>query len=319
MPRIATIAALGLAALTSTSAAQATEGLEWSWEGASHTYYLRGKIGLPKVVWMRAFNNAEVRVFQIRAELVTTCAPTTQLGKKAWELSCKIDDLSIQAVPLPADKGRLDPILLEWDERLTGKSLEIQFTRDGRVRNVSLDSLKRRNRRDGENIELMRQLFTRMLSPLDLRMPKKATDDGLGVWTQKNPLILGFFSSAGSLGTINLEHKITKTEGAKIVVHSEGKGTSASAGSQTAVAGQEQISDWYAMEMVSDATFDTKHGLMLTRSVAASGAPTASSMMADGTAGLRYVQLYAAEYVQPDGPRPTLPESKEIGDAFAKD
>lgn len=313
----AALALIGLFAMGSTPA-HATEGIEWQWDDAERTYYIQGQLRLPQFVWFRALNNSEVRVFEARVEMVTTCVPDTALGKKAWELSCTVDDISLQGVPLPADAGRLTPIVEEWDERLTGNQVEVQFSKDGRVRNVGFANLDRRNRRDGENIEVMRQLMARMLSPLDMRLPKKGDDKGLNAWSGKSPLVLAFMSNAGSIGGVDVDHQITAQKDGKLKISSEGNGTSANAGATQQVAGQEQITDFYKMEMVSEAMFDIQSGQLIKRQVAASGVPTASSQMADGTEGLPYIQAYNLVLVPKGDPRPTLPPSKEIQAAFPK-
>jgi hypothetical protein len=314
---LALLAGLLAAPAVAEDAPEETTGLAWQWtEGQSRTYHLAGQLQLSRFVWLRAFNNLEVRITGARLEVVTTCVAAEAAGKKAWELHCTLDDVSMQAAAIPGDRGRVKPILDEWDERLTGATLEVLLRNDGELRDLAWQDMTRRNRRDGENLESVRQLLLRLFSPLDLELPKKGTDGGDGTWDQKSPLVLGFPSMQGTVGTVDLEHTIAAKRGSKVKIQSQGAGTVGDAGSTNTVAGQEQITDFFDMKMDSEATFDTSEGHLVRRQVAASGTPTASSELGDGFEGLPYIQAYRVELMPEGAPAPTLPESVEIDTAF---
>ena len=298
------------------ASAHATTGLQWQWEGQSRTYQIQGQLRLPEFVWMRSLNNNEARVFEVRLDMVTTCAPNKSLGKTGWEVHCTVDDIGVQAVALGADVGILGPILEEWDGRLTGAVVEIEWTADGRIRNVGFGEMERRNRRDGENLEVFRQLMARAFSGFDLRMPKKGDDKGLGEWTQKAPLVMGFPSTLGTVGTAEVVHKVQGQKGDKLKIASKGGGVLANAGNTIIVAGQEEIANRYEMDMASEAMFDVAKGQLVRREVASNGTPTASSQMADGFRGLPYVQAYRIDLVPAGSPPPTVIESKEVEAVF---
>jgi len=313
---VALLATLGGAATPALAAeGEVVDGLEWQWtQGQERTYHIAGQILLPRFIFFNAFNNIDARISEARMELVLGCVGHEQF-KRGWEVHCTIDDISLQAVALPADKGRLDKVTAEWDERLTGKTLELELLDDGRVRNVGFGDLTRRNCRDGENMERVRQLMARMLSPLDLRLPKKGTDKGKGGWSQKDAQLTMFPSLTGSVGAVQITHQIAGKKGSKVKLTSGGKGTVGHSETARDVAGQESI-DYYALEVVSEAMFDLERGELISRQVLVSGSPTASASIADGTAGLPYVQAYRVTLVSEGDAPPTLPESKEIEAAF---
>lgn len=309
-----TVAATGLAAATP---AHATDGLAWQWDvGQARSYHLMGQILLPEFHWLRAFANDEVRINEARIEMVVTCKGHEPAGKKAMEVRCHIDDFALQVVTIPGDKGRAQVILDEWDERLTGSDLEIVWTYDGRIQDLGYVDSARRNRRDGDNLEYMRQLLLRAFSPLDLRMPKNGTDKGEGAWVEKAPLVMAFPSTSGSVGTVKLQHQVAAEKGGKVKLQSAGEGTMASAASTTEVAGNEEISNFYQMALTSEAMFDTQKGELVSRQVAAQGNPTASSQLSDGYGGLPYVQAYRVSLLSEGAPPPMLPESKEVDAVF---
>lgn len=298
------------------AAAHATTGLAWQWEGQSRSYHIQGQIRLPEFVWLRAFNNAEARVFEVRVDLVTTCTPAGSMGKSGWNMECRLDDVGLQAVALPGDKGILTPILKEWDERLTGSTVELDWMVDGRIRNVGLGSMDRRNRRDGENIEVVRQLMARSFSGFDLRMPKKGDDKGDGEWVQKAPLVMGFPSTLGTVGTANVVHQVSGSKGSKVKIASKGGGVLANAGNTIEVAGREEIANRYEMSMASEAMWDAEAGHLVRREVASNGTPTASSQIADGYGGLPYVQAYRIDLLTAGEPAPVVIESQEVASVF---
>lgn len=323
-PLAGLLAAAGLA-LTAAAPAHAqddgarteTTGLAWKWDqGQKRTFHIKSEIQLPRFIWLRAFNNLEVRGFGLKMQIVTTCEAAEQLGKRGWELNCLVDDLSLQAVAVRGDQGQLDRILAEWDERLTGEKLEVVLDNDGELRDVNYVDLTRRNRRDGENMEYWRQVLLRLFSPMDLELPKKGTDKGEGQWKEKNPLVISFPSFQGSVGSVDITHAIEASRGGLVRIASSGKGTLGNASSTKSTGGNEEISDFFEMDMVSSTTFNTEQGTIVKREVAARGVPTASSALAEGTEGLPYIQAYFVELLPEGAPRPTLPPSKEIDGVF---
>lgn len=307
MRTVAILAGLALAV-----PAHATSGLEWQWDEAERVYHILGEVQLPELVWLRAFNNKEVRLSGFRLELMTTCKAAEAAGKKAWEVHCRIDDVSLQAVRFPGDPpGTTDEILVEWDERLTGKHVELLWRKDGRIRDVGWVDLVRRNRRDGENIEVMRQLMVRAFAPLDLELPKKGDDGGTGAWDQGDTLLLTLPSSGGTVGGTQVTHTIAAEKDGVVKVGTAGEGTISNAQSIDTTAGQANLANTYKMTLRGEAMFDTGQGHLLKREVLAAGAPTASSNLADAFAGLPYVQAFRVDLV-PAGTAAALPPSKEI-------
>lgn len=309
------IAALGLGLLS--TPAHAVEGLEWQWStDTERTYYIRGQLRLPRFIFWNAFNNIDVRVFEARMELVTTCKGDQPLGKKAWEVLCTIDDISLQGVALPGDTGRFTAVAEEWDQRLTGQVMQLQITHDGRIRNVGFDSIERRNRRDGENTERVRQMLVRMYSPLDFRLPKKGSDKDIGGWGHKDTLLVGFPSSRGTTGAVQMAHEIVGNKGDQVKVLTSGKGTVGNIDSAMATQVAEAI-DTFEMKVTTETFFDVSTGEMTKRQVAVVGDPTASAVIADGTEGIQYIQAYALDLLRDGEARPELPKSMEIVTAFS--
>jgi len=323
--RATAFAAFCLASLAAPTAALAEEpidGLSWRWSDKELRYHIHATIFVPDWHWFRAVNNYEVRVNEMYVELVTTCKPVGP-GKKAWDVACSIDAIGIEAAPLPADadQGRpkgsdepsnLDRILEEWGERLTKEAkLRMIWGENGKIKSFTLGGLSRLNRRDGENIEYMRQLLNRVFSPLEIGMPKKGTDKGNRSWSEKGPLI-AVFMGAATVGNVDTTHQINAQRGDMVRIATQGEGTVSNAGRTVNVGGQEQLSDTFKVGFWTESFFDVSAGHLLRREVIFDGKPTASSMLADGTEGLPYIQTYRVQLLSADEETPLVMTSREI-------
>ncbi|MFT7518551.1 MAG: hypothetical protein ACI9MC_000683, partial [Kiritimatiellia bacterium] len=237
--------------------AHATTGLEWQWEGQQRTYEVLGDVRLPTVVWFRSRDNNEVRVTRLHFEFVMKCAPMHPLGKKAWQVGCELTDVALQATAPRSNRESLVEVLTEWDERLTGKTVQFQHMNDGRVRSIGFLDVVRQHKRDGQNIEVMRQVVARGLAAFDLRFPKRGDDGGDGTWVEKGPMAMGFMSSQGSVGGANLVHTIQASKGGMSKIISRGAGTMSDASSMQETAGSQSLSDHFDMQMAGDAVWNS--------------------------------------------------------------
>ena len=288
--------------------ASAVEGMAWKWED-SRRFLLIADVNAPEFLWFQAELNHQARVFNWRTNLVVDCSGEAA-GKKAHYVSCKIEDVSIQAQPLPGDTEAMAPVLEDLDQKLTGAMLNLELTNDGRVRSVDLEGINRRHRRLNQIVETMRLVLTRSVAVLDLQLPKKGTDGGSGQWVQKQTLVTAFPSSLGTLGSVKTVHEIKTDDGDSIVLATSGKGLAGS-GRTIQVNGQEQVANMYDVQYAGEATFDLKDGSLLAREYQMRGTPTASSEMSGAWQGQPYLQ-YAKLMRLDKGEKPNLGESRII-------
>jgi hypothetical protein len=294
---------VALAAMWIASPAWAVTGLEWKFPAEGHRFHLMTRINLPEWYLFAAEKNTEVRVSQVLLEVVTRCVPAVEL-KSGWRLDCTLEDVAIQALALPADRGNLEATLAEYDERLTGKVLQVELGRDGRVRNIDLEAYNNRLERTAAIRENLRLIFARAFALVDLQLPKKGDDKGKGLWKQDNLLAVGFPSTRGVLGAVRIAHKIEATEGSTVSIASAGGGILYT-GDTVMVQGQERPRNSYNFAYEGKAVFDTAAGAMVSREYLAKGVPTASSTMGENGVGFPYVQAAALDLVT--GEAPTLP------------
>jgi len=291
--------------------AQAVTGLEWQWGEQGRTYLIVAEVQSPEFLWFKAEKNLEARVSAWRTNILTSCTPVAT-AKKSWELRCVIDDISMQAKSLPSDRGRLDRILAEYKSLLIGSYIQLDFTRDGRVRNVDLEGIDKRNRRVMEIIEVLRLVLGRAYAALDLQLPKRGDDRDLGVWRQVSPLAAGFPTNVGSLGSLRVNHQVTAQEGSVVLFQSAAEGVTGS-GRMIEVGGQEQVANMFRMTMAGVGSFDTKSGALVSRQYQVHGVPTASAELGDGWQGINYVQSVRLDLMSAESPTPNLGETREWG------
>jgi len=302
--RLRAVAALALLALP--ASAHATAGLQWTFHGPRQ-FILHADLQLPELLHLTAQRNHEVKVSEIDFAVVTTCTPDETLGKRGWELMCKLDDLAMKAAPARGKDDLVLPVLDDWDQVLTGASVQLVFTRDGRVRDFDLEQPKLvdQNARTRQMVEDMRQLVNRVFSAFDLELPKKGDDKGHGSWTQRQSPVLGFPTGQGTLGSATVEHRITGTEGRVVDITTTARGILGS-GDMIAVGGQERPANLFDMTLKGTARFDTEHGVLVARDYQTRGTLTASSIDSTGQKGYPWVQIVKLRWVPPDTAPPAF-------------
>lgn len=299
------------ALLVCPSMASATSGLQWRLEEPVR-YHLEVRVDLPQAWRINAQQNLEAVTSVVEIALATTCRPV-EGTRTGWEVECVLDGVALRGVPVDAEPGRLLPILVEWDEVLTGATVTFSLGRDGRVRELQLEglSLSTSDRRTADIAEKMRLLVVRAFAPLDLQLPKKGDDGGKGAWRQREALVFGFPSSAGAMGSAVVDHEIVEMAGDLIDVRTTGRGVMGS-GETVMIGGSEQTANMYALTLEGTARFDRLAGRLISRDYTATGTLTASSIDSTGAAGSQYVQTAALRWLIEDAPIPDLGPTGEI-------
>lgn len=302
---------ISIALLAAAPSALAAEGLEWKWpEHEQLRYFVSAQVKLPEMLPFIAEANVDARVWLVRLDAVLTCRPEIRLGRKATEVRCDIDDVRLAAAPTRSDAGKLGPILDEYDEKLLGAEVELNFRDDGRIRAVGLDGLELLNDRLVILHESLRLMLVRAVSSLDLELPRKGEDKGES-WRQRNPLAPQFPVKHGTMGTATAEHVVSGTEGDVVTIETKGKGLLGS-GEMIAVGNQEQPGNMYDMEMSATARFDTARGLMLERDVEVEGEPSTSTVAIDNIGAQPYVHMGSVRLIESNTVPAPLPGNVEL-------
>ena len=274
IPTMLAIAALSTAP-TADAAQEREEAVLWDWT-QPHRYAIETSIRLPELIWIGSRYNQQARVDSLQIRLLAQCMPGTRERRKVWEVNCILEEVGFSAEAYPSEVGVVQQIVTDIDERLTGARIQLQMREDGRVVNIDLEDLERRNRRFAWVNENLRLLLSRAFAGLDLPLPGKGEADG---WLQHQSWIMRAPAQQGSYGTSEITHKVTDVDATSFTITSTGRGM---------IVPGEGINK-FDSRLVSSATFDPKNGRLLDRTWSLVGGPTASSLIAQGLEGYPYV------------------------------
>lgn len=257
------------------------------------------RVRLPRVMWMTTDRNLEARTAQFAVGMTLSCGAVED-GRKAWRVDCLIEDAALQAVPMPGDETRLQPVLEDMDRQLTGKVVRLRVRRDGRVTNVNLvGEGGPANRRTRLRDESLRLIAARGIAGLDLLRPRRFGQD---TWLQTQSILTMAPTVTGTAGATDLAHQLTPADDGGYSVRSSGKALIV-----PATGGD---GDTFMATLACSAVVSAR-GHLVKREWHVVAEPTASSAIADGMQGLPYVQEGTLRAVAPDE-EVVLGETKEI-------
>ena len=175
---------------------------------------------------------------------------------------------------------KVDKILHEVDERLTGAKLQIQVRDDGQVQNVDIEGLTSHDERTRRINETLRLILSRMMAGFDMKL-RKWNNLSEGQWVEYNPELMAMPTPdfVASRGSSMLVHQLNKYKG-ELVVQSVGRGTISY--------GDGASENFFSTKFNGVSIYDREEGYMTERVWSLFGTPTASSAMADGSAGAPY-------------------------------
>ncbi len=275
-----------LALLVGGSALSASpaDAVRWGLAPDATRWYVESDVVLPQHLWFEAdFNKqARVRTFQVR--MVLDCSGVTPRAK-ATRLDCHIEDAALGGVTFTRERGKLQPVLEELDDKLTGATLQVVLTERGHVRAIRLKNAfvhDQRNRRINRMNEILRLVTARALAGFDLVMPREGNRSG-DSWVQHTDLIFGAPSLSGVRGSVDEVHHAEWLDDGRVAIRTEGRGTSVPGPMST-------VENIYLGNVEADAVFDTQRGLLVERAWSMAVSPTPSSPLAQGWQGIPYAQ-----------------------------
>ena len=301
--------ALALGAVATTTAS-ATDGLEWDWEGATHRYLLRTDVQLAEVIWIRSNVSRESRIVGFAVDIVTTCVGGDAQGKRGWEVTCIMDDLSVVFDEAPSEPGVMDGLAKELDALYTGKPVVLAFNRDGRLRSFEVEGIDETDRRNNQIHQPFREMLRRAFAPLEVRLPRKGTDRGSNTWKHIGSMAMQFPSILGSIGRADITYAVTSQEGAVVSLDSTAEGVMGT-GEMVTINNVDRPRNQYNMELTGNLQFNIADGYLVKQSYVTSAVSTASATLGEGgNAGYR--QRSEALWIAADT-RVNLGESGERG------
>lgn len=229
------------------------------------------ELGLPVPLVLARDENEEFQAQRLQIRAIFACDKDWKLSKRKYEVSCDIEDFGMKAM---MNQRRMKPdrlekaqrVLDEIDAKLTGAAVQLQVADDGRVLNIDLEGLPRRNRRMSAANETLRMVMGRLIAGYNLKM-QKYNQLHEGKWVEYNSTIMSL-PNQGNLGSNMLVHYLNRFRG-HVVVQSIGKGTTQAADAM------------YELDLIGVSIFDDKEGFMTERVWAVNGKSTASTFFQD--------------------------------------
>lgn len=271
------------------------------WDGTR--WYAETQIGFasPWILYAKADHEVRFSAMQLRADLA--CDKAWRRGAKGFEVRCPIEQISARGVTSFPSEPWADLVLQELDEMLTGATLELLVTQDGRLADLGLDGPPANNRRATVIHENARQLLLQLMSNFNLRLPPASAlsqnswveygstlflPPTLSVWSNLSYTCPKVGHLVGSLprptsafGGTSLVHQLTPYRGT-LVLQSTGQGTVSDGYEQT------RRDNFYALNFDGVSIFDPATGIMTERVYALRGETTASSAVEMTGSGNKY-------------------------------
>ena len=266
--------------------------------------YVTSSVQLPRFMWFLSDFNREIRVSGFDVELVLACEEIE--ARRTTEVRCLVEQAALRASPLAADVKWAPPVLTQMQEKLEGATVVLLVRADGRITNVNLrdawteDARHRRMRQMNENLRLV---VARAVAGLDLQRPREPLADGV-IWAQRQTLMTMAPSAFGTLGATEMILRATPGPDDLITVRAEGTAMIAPASTMNDGA----PSDTYDTRVIAQAIVAPDSGRIQSVAWTVIGVPTASSAIAEGMAGIPYVQQGRAVGLAP-GERGTVGET----------
>lgn len=290
------------------ASAAATDGLEWKWDDTARRYLLRTDVELSEPMWVRSTVNRDSRIVGFAIDLVTTCRKLGDKGKKGWTVSCMTDDLTVRVDQAPAEPGIMDGFAKELDELYSGKEVQLDFRRDGRIRSVTIEGVDESNRRVDQIHEPFREMLKRAFAPLELRLPRKGDDGGEGSWSETGTMAMQFPSLTGTVGRADVTFTLGAPDGDVSPVTVSGQGVLGT-GDMVTINGVDRPRNQYEMAIIGEAAFNRAGGYLVSQAYVTTAVGTASSTTSEGS-NIGYVQRSEARSI-PAAATVNLPESGE--------
>lgn len=284
------------------------------WDGTR--WFVATEVQLPWESFFRARLNTEFRSRHYQIRTIIACEKDWRRTRRKWEVDCTIEDFGIQAVARNSDDpAKVQRILDEIDESLTGAYLELQVRDDGRVTNIDLEQQQTRNRRESEIAETLRMVMSRVIVGYDMKL-RRYHDLTDGFWVEYNSTLMSLPvspSTAGaggpSRGTSTLIHKIERVDGWP-TVESRGRGQAQTP--QSGVDGGVEVTDTFDMSYAGVAVYDDREGFMTERVWALSATPTASSASAVGGQGGSYAHVGRLRILDDENEQPDVGPTRQV-------
>lgn len=288
------------------SLASAGTPLAWHWpEGQVHRYIIANQVDLSAELLVAGEENQDERVLGWMADLNLLCTGVSE-RKRAFEVSCVIEDFRMRPKPLPGDRNQIQAAVDAWDRMLTGARIELVLRPDGRLTDYSLAGVdtKNANLRTRWITQVQREVLGRSLAGLEVVLPKKG--ELASSWQGTHGLAMTVPSTVGTVGAVDLRAKATAVDEREVTLAIAGEGTRG-----PRIDGPANL---WRFAYAAEAVFDRRRGVLKRQEVRVRGELTPSSPLAVSMRPLPYVQTIAVRRLEPTTQYPAFGPNEVLTD-----
>jgi len=182
---------------------------------------------IPAGLQLQGTRNVGFWTQAVQTRAVLACDKEWKLGKKSWEVACEIEDIGLLATTRyerasVREIQRMNRVLEEIDDKLTGAKLQLQVGARGTVQNIDIEGLTANNRDQARSNEALRQMLFGMAAGFHMKLDKGHL--AAKEWVERGSRMMDVASVRGSAGSSVLEHGVT-WHGENLLVQTRGRGT----------------------------------------------------------------------------------------------
>lgn len=256
-----------LFALNSAEAAD----LAYTWPvGEPMHYRIQVAIDMPYMISIIGSENTNARLGGIGMVWLVECTAEAP-EKKTQDMNCDIVRTEIAGSGLTREQDQVDLIMEEYDRLLEGSTVQIEWSQNGRIKNLDLEGPPKTTKNENTVHETLRLFTTRAFSALEVEMPK---DPAATNWKQKgSPTALRLMTMEGTSGGVRMFHEVTGEEDGLVVITTVGDATVQDGSS----ADDDSTTQTVSLMLSGQAKFDPERGLLVENFQAVQGMMTASA------------------------------------------
>jgi len=198
------------------------ENIAVTWDAEPVRYHAESMVSTPRGQLWIGKANVEARAYRVDTVADLTCAGAPI--RKLTRVTCTLDTIMFHGLPYKGDEEKLERIMAEYKEMMTGAQLEIDIAEDGRIRALDLEGVSKDSLRESLIQEYLRQLMRKLVAPLDVITPKDGVDPG-AAWKYKGyPIGYELLSRTGTAGKVALEFRTDEGRNGHAMLVAEGGG-----------------------------------------------------------------------------------------------
>lgn len=286
MRKFALFAALLLGAgLASAPEIQADEAPEFNLGPGSMTYkWPAGQeldyrvqlyLATPLGTRFLARENLDARGTEITMAMLVKCVPQAPTAK-SQSINCLIHRVELYGVTKTREDDKLRAIFNEYQETLTGATVQLEMSPQGRVKSLDLEGVVKGTSREATVQEYLRLVIRTGFSAFEIEMPKDGDPRGES-WRQKgSPMVMRLPTPMGTAGGVRLIHEVSGREGDLVTITTYGEAVLEEGGLDGGDGGG-NMSRTVSAVLVGESKMDINRGVLVSSAQTLQGVLTAGA------------------------------------------